>query len=423
MFADLNTNSEYAAFDGTNFLTEEEDESIFGPESSCEIDTSSDHEPLEEDYKIEEDDNEEILHEYEQRERRQRNSNSYSYDNNNDHTHLGSCNAKCDGAWICCDTCSGWKCVDHWYDEYGVDLDDFDADYVDSIYFNCDLCINLVIDTINVQRQYLDDFRQKYFGRNGVRSEKILEESTDSKWVGLSIDVLVEYCMDNEWDIEEIEDNVLSNYEIMNEGKILFIELFQDYKNKCIDSKFEPLFDYDVNSVIESFMSLKKNIIRYIMAHISDYYDDTMNDIAEKELNKFKKQIYYFVDKQINIQEEYIQIRTLWNVSVAELRSESIVESICSVLKKIYTPDRGRLKHITLEMLLQLRLSLPLTKAQRDMVIQKVIKRYYQLYPAQITHKITKAQRQKRQKKGLNTSPTMHKWEQLVQTAFTVPFD
>ena len=58
---------------------------------------------------------------------------------------------------------------------------------------------------------------------------------------------------------------------------------------------------------------------------------------------------------------------------MAKLRSESMVESICSILKKIYTTDRSRLKGITLEVLLQLRLALPWTKQQRDIVIKKVI--------------------------------------------------
>ena len=108
---------------------------------------------------------------------------------------------------------------------------------------------------------------------------------------------------------------------------------------------------------------------------------------------------------------------------MAELRSESIVESICNILKKIYTPDRTRLKKITLETLLQLRLTLPLSKKQRDIIIKKVIERYHELHPHQITHKISKVQRQRRKRHGLSTSTTIHKWQDTTNTAFTVPFD
>ena len=76
------------------------------------------------------------------------------------------------------------------------------------------------------------------------------------------------------------------------------------------------------------------------------------------------------------------------------------------------------MKNITLEILLQLMLSLPLSKKERDTVIQMVIERCIELYPAQVTHKITQSQREKRRKQGLNASPTL-----TMDTAFTVPFE
>ena len=55
--------------------------------------------------------------------------------------------------------------------------------------------------------------------------------------------------------------------------------------------------------------------------------------------------------------------------------------------------------------------------------MKKVIQRYHQLHPTKIVHKITKAQREKRQRKGLDVSPTIHKWQQLMDNSFTVPFE
>ena len=55
--------------------------------------------------------------------------------------------------------------------------------------------------------------------------------------------------------------------------------------------------------------------------------------------------------------------------------------------------------------------------------IQKVIDRYHKLYPTKSTHKITKAQRIKRERQGLMVSPTLHEWQELMNTTFTVPFD
>ena len=131
-------------------------------------------------------------------------------------------------------------------DEYGEDFYQYDPNYVDSTYFNCDLCLNLMIDTINIQKEYLQDFKEQYFGKEGKRSETQIAESLDSKWVGLSIDVVMEYCQDNEWDEDQTLVNVLGDDDIINEGKNQFLDLFNHYQEMCRDSKFKSSFDYDI---------------------------------------------------------------------------------------------------------------------------------------------------------------------------------
>ena len=133
--------------------------------------------------------------------------------------------------------------------------------------------------------------------------------------------------------------------------------------------------------------------------------------------------MFHFIDKQINTNNNYVQIKTLWNLSVAELQSEAIVESICSSLKKIYTPDRNKLKQITLEILIQLRLSLPMSKKQRDEVTKKVIEKYHEEHPTQITHKVRVEQKQRRQVLGISVSKAIDEAQNEKNTAFTVPFD
>ena len=364
-----------------------------------------------------------ILQRYEQRELPRNHANTYFYDERNECLYLGDCHAKCGGQWICCDSCKGWKCYNHLYLENDVDLNEYDSDYVNSIYFTCDQCLKLITDTIEIQKNYLKDFRYKYFGKDGVRSEKKIRESLDSKWIGLSIDVLMDHCDRNKWEQDTIKLNVLNDENVINEGKIQFLQLFNHYQEQCENTIFEDLFDYDNLSVIKSFVLLKKHMIRYILIHIPEYYDVEEQNISDKKLKLFKKQMFYFFDSQINVNHDYKQIKVLWNISVAKLRSESIVESICSILKKIYSPDRTRLKHETLQYLLQLRLLLPTSKKERDIVIKKVLERYHKLFPSQISHKITKAQKQKREKDGLSTSPTLDKAMKDVLSAFSLPFD
>ena len=172
---------------------------------------------------------------------------------------------KYDGSWICCDSCGGWKCYKHWNEQYGVDLYDYEDDYVDSVYFNCDLCMNLITDAMNIQKKYLDDFKTNYFGEKGVRSKKKSNDNLDSKWVGLSIDVLMEHCEDQEWDKQEIEVNIL-NDECYNEGKIHLFNYLNIIKRNA-NSKFAPLFSYAAPEVIQAFVLLKKHMIRYIIIY------------------------------------------------------------------------------------------------------------------------------------------------------------
>ena len=92
---------------------------------------------------------------------------------------------------------------------------------------------------------------------------------------------------------------------------------------------------------------MKKQMIECIMVNNDQYYDTTNNNINTKQLKKFKKSMFYFFNKQTNNQPQYKQIKILWSSSLGELKSEAIVESICSTLKKIYGTDRRYGKYLT----------------------------------------------------------------------------
>ena len=89
-------------------------------------------------------------------------------------------------------------------------------------------------------------------------------------------------------------------------------ELFKCYQQKCSKSTFEPLFDHDTSSIIKAFVLLKITMVRCIIRHIPDYHDEDKQEVSDDELYEFKKQLFYFVDKQINTKPEYIQVKTLW---------------------------------------------------------------------------------------------------------------
>ena len=78
------------------------------------------------------------------------------------------------------------------HDEHGVALLDYTQRHVDSVHFNCQLCMNLFTDTMKLQQRYLKSFKQEYFCNNDKKSAEIIRDSSDAKWVGLSIDILME---------------------------------------------------------------------------------------------------------------------------------------------------------------------------------------------------------------------------------------
>ena len=159
------------------------------------------------------------------------------------------------------------------------------------------------------------------------------------------------------------------------------------------------------------------------MNNIDRYHQTDINDVNANKLNSFKQEIFHFFNDQINNKRSYIQIKMLWNLSVAELASDSIVESVCSALKKIYGTEKRQMKLITLQIMIKLRLCLPTTKAERDKVVNKVIEEYRKLYPHQSSHKVSKQTRKRRAKKGMTTSPCIHRHFAGKDTVFTVPFD
>ena len=73
--------------------------------------------------------------------------------------------------------------------------------------------------------------------------------------------------------------------------------------------------------------------------------------------------------------------------------------------------------------MIQLRLSLPISKKQRDNVINKVMQIYKEEHPTQISHKIRQRQRRRRQDMEISTSKVIDEAQSEVNTAFTVPFD
>ena len=167
-------------------------------------------------------------------------------------------------------------------------------------------------------------------------------------------------------------------------------------------------------------------MIKYIVHELGKYYNQMRNDITFKKLKIFKKSAFLYFNDIINKEDDvYTNIKVLRNLSVAELESESIVESICSSLKKIYRSERHRFLIETLKEMLKLRLSLPVKKKERDRVIKEVIDKYKELFPRGWIHKVCKRTKRRRRKKNgnISISKTVNRRRAKTRSAFTLPFD
>ena len=56
----------------------------------------------------------------------------------NNYLYLGVCSGKCDGEWIRCDCCKGWRCYNHLKIQNDIDLRLYDYDYAKAVHFTCD---------------------------------------------------------------------------------------------------------------------------------------------------------------------------------------------------------------------------------------------------------------------------------------------
>ena len=306
IFSSFYTQSSLAEFDTNQHLTQSERESAIEDESDQEpdadsgIDTSSDYDP-ETDLRAAaglDDEQQEILREYESRLRASNSSNSHYNNDHDGNLHLSSCSAACgdiDGGtgWIECDCCPGWQCFHHIKQEFDIDLDEMEEDDLKQFVFQCSLRNQLLIDTVKVQQRYLESFRDKYFGREGVKSEKILKASNDNHWHGLSIDILLDHANTQKFDKQNMKQNMLKSEDVLSEGLDEFTALYRKYRKKCPGTKWGVLFQANNDVVITAFLFVKQAMIRYIIRECNQYLDFGTRKISPKKLKLFKKNMFF----------------------------------------------------------------------------------------------------------------------------------
>lgn len=424
---------------GVNYtqLTQATIREYFGSEgdASSEHDDSPDYDPgqeLDEDELPEIDADEQkaeaaILRDYETRNASKATS---FYDPTDDILYLNECNASCADLeecieWLQCDGCEGWRCSEHIFDETGYDLSEHEETELQNMGFLCLLCIQNLVNVIDIKINYCTSMMTQYFGKNGVRSKTILAESVDDRWKGLSIDLILDTARSEGYNLENIRQNMLNNDDYLKSGLDQFLDLYGDYRYNSRNSKYEPYFNAPNYDVIQAFILLKKHMISYIMQNISKYSDtETIEIVTFDKFMLFKHDIYIFFNEEINTNIKYNIIKVPWSLSVAELRQESIAEHLLSRLGKIYTKDRHSFTADTIKEMLTFRTSLPNKSHQRLKVCNMVKEEYKSRFPHLILHNTSSRNKSRRSKKGQqsNVSNTMMR-KTDVYNICTLPFD
>ena len=66
------------------------------------------------------------------------------------------------------------------------------------------------------------------------------------------------------------------------------------------------------------------------------HLDSQPNDFDNEKLKSFKKDLFHFFNQQINDKKQHEQIKMLWKLLVAELRSESMWKVFVLHLKNVW---------------------------------------------------------------------------------------
>ena len=87
-----------------------------------------------------------------------------------------------------------------------------------------------------------------------------------------------------------------------------------------------------------------------------------------------------FKDAHTFIGERLPEFQFHWQLQISKLLTETVVESICSKIRAVYHANRRKMSYKTLQKLLQVMIMLPDDDAIRSKIVDRIAKKYYELY-------------------------------------------
>ena len=136
---------------------------------------------------------------------------------------------------------------------------------------------------------------------------------------------------------------------------------YYDFKGQQYHHPLFPLFDFPDNVVEESYHRIRNWIISQLQINYTQLIDT-------KKRNKFEKKL--FDNLYHYICDQHKCIKYIWTLQISYLFTESIVESICSIIKAHYNYNRERLQGKRLKVLLKNIIMLPDDGTNRTRIVK-----------------------------------------------------
>jgi len=140
----------------------------------------------------------------------------------------------------------------------------------------------------------------------------------------------------------------------------------------------EALFPIEsTQELLAIVLKLKRRIIEYLKAHSRRFVKRTDDGVKVNGKTKkvVMKEMYVWLREEL-MKEEFTGIRCLFYHHMSVLWTETIVESVCSVIGDVYVKKKSGIAAQRVIDNVRARLCLSRTKTARDEVVNEVVKRY-----------------------------------------------
>eukprot|EP01084_Bolivina_argentea_P031264 57867_1 len=233
----------------------------------------------------------------------------------------------------------------------------------------------LIIMCLHLEKHYIIQNYQLILPIHHLSYQSELRQDPDFPWFHICPHTIL-YMIGDKF---ESIDKCLSNDAFLNRCFGAFEKHYNIWKQKLHNSAYSGIFCHPIDSVKDQYKNFKKYILTKIkqnwvsLRKLKNNTDKQLTSIQIKsQLNKNKNNFLdHLYDTVIDIMPiKFPAIRMLYDIALNELRTETIVESINSVIKTIYTQNRRSMTLETLIKHVMIRLLLPKKHKYRNEIVK-----------------------------------------------------